>query len=89
MTRSHVLLYCSKAKIRAAREKAWEGKDPKSVRVLLSNPRWEKRLLGFLELSGVGRVMEDGIDEEEARAGRMDRWIPWETEEWVVPRAPD
>jgi hypothetical protein len=26
-----------------------------------------------LELSGVGRVMEDGVDEEEARAGRMDK----------------
>jgi hypothetical protein len=31
--------------------------------------RWEKRLLHFLELSGIGRVMED---EEEARAERMD-----------------
>jgi hypothetical protein len=51
--------------------------------------RWERSLLRFLELSGVGRVMEDGVDEEEARAGRLDRWIPWETEEWVVPRAPD
>jgi hypothetical protein len=27
--------------------------------------------------------MEDGVDEEEARAGRLDQWIPWETEEWV------
>jgi hypothetical protein len=65
-----------------------EGKDPGSIRVLLSNPRWEKRLK-FLELSGVGRVMEDGVDEEEARAGRPDRWISWETEKWVVPRALD
>jgi hypothetical protein len=40
-------------------------------------------------ISGVGRVMEDGVGEEEARAGRLDRWIPWETKEWVVPRAPD
>jgi hypothetical protein len=47
-----------------------------------------KELLGFLELSGVGRVMDDGVDEEEARAGRLDRWIPLQTEEWVVPRAP-
>jgi hypothetical protein len=89
MTRSLVLLHCPNAKIRAAREEAWEGKDPGSVRVLLSNPWWEKRLLKFLELSGVGRVMDDGVDEEEARAGRLDRWIPWETEEWVAPRAPD
>jgi hypothetical protein len=28
MTRSHVLLHCPNAKIRAAREEAWEGKDP-------------------------------------------------------------
>jgi hypothetical protein len=83
MTRSHVLLRC--AKIRTICEKAWEGKDLGSVRVLLSNSRWEKRLLRFLELSG----WDDGVDEEEARAGRLDRWISWETEELVVLRAPD
>jgi hypothetical protein len=88
MTRSHVLLHCPNARVSLAREEAWEGKDLGSVRVLLSNPRWERRLLRSLELSGVGRVMDDGVDEEEARAGKMDRWIPWETE-WVVPRAPD
>jgi len=37
--------------------------------VLLDNPRWERRLLRFLELSGVGRVIKDV---EEARAARMD-----------------
>jgi hypothetical protein len=37
-------------------------------KVLLSNPRWERRLLKFLGLSG---VMDDGVDEEE---GRLDRW---------------
>jgi hypothetical protein len=82
MTRSHVLLHCPNTKIRAARVEAWEGKGPGCVRVLLSNPRWEKRLLRFLELSGVGRVMDDGVDEEGAGAGRLDRWILWETEEW-------
>jgi hypothetical protein len=66
MTRSHVLLHCPNAMIRVAREEAWEGKDPGSVRVLVSNPRWERNLLRFLELLGVGRVMDDGIDEEEA-----------------------
>jgi hypothetical protein len=25
----------------AARMEAWEGKDPRGVRVLLANPRWE------------------------------------------------
>jgi len=34
---------------------------------------WERRLLRFLELSGVGRVVEDGTDEDQARAERMDR----------------
>jgi hypothetical protein len=37
MARSHVLLHCSNVRIRAAREEAWEGKDPGSARVLLSN----------------------------------------------------
>jgi hypothetical protein len=31
MTRSHVLLHCHNDKIRAAREKAWEGKGPSGV----------------------------------------------------------
>jgi hypothetical protein len=30
MTRSHVLLHCPNAKIRTAREKAWEGEHPGS-----------------------------------------------------------
>jgi hypothetical protein len=42
--------------------------------------RWEKRLLRFLELSGVGRVVTDGSDEDEAWARRMDSWIVWEAE---------
>jgi hypothetical protein len=55
MTRSLVLLHCPNARLAAARMEAW---DPGGVRVLLSNPRWESRLLRFLELSEVGRVME-------------------------------
>jgi hypothetical protein len=82
-----MFLHCSAARVRAAREEAWESKDPGSIRVLLSNPRWERRLLRFLELSGVGRVMDDGADEEETRAARLDRWIPWRVEEWVAPSA--
>jgi hypothetical protein len=35
----HVLLHCPNAKLRAAREEAWEGKTPGGVRVLLANPR--------------------------------------------------
>jgi hypothetical protein len=56
--------------------------------VLLANPRWEKRLLHSPELSGVGRVMGNGEDEEETRAARMDGWIIWENKENMV-REPD
>jgi len=75
MSRSHVLLHCPNAKLWAAREETWEGRDPGGIRVPLNNPRRERRLLRFLELSGVGRVVEDGTDVEEARATRMDGWI--------------
>jgi hypothetical protein len=75
MTRSHVLLHCPNAKLRAARAEAWENKNPGGVRVLLANPRWGRRLVKFLELSGVGRVMANGTDEDGAHAARMDEWI--------------
>jgi hypothetical protein len=73
MTRSHVLLH---PKMEAARERAWD-KQPGSVRMLLANPRWRRRPLRFLEESGVGRIMENGEDENEIRAARMDGWIAW------------
>jgi len=56
-------------------------KNPGGVCVLLANPRWERRFLKFLELSGARRVMDDGADEDAARAERLDGWIVWETEE--------
>jgi hypothetical protein len=71
MTRSHVLLHCLNAKLRAARAEAWEGRTPGGVRVLLANPRWERRFVKFLELSGVGRVVADGTDDGGAHAARM------------------
>jgi len=83
MTRSHALLHFSNAKLRAARAETWEGKEHRSVRVLLNNPRWERRLIRFLELSGVGRVVEK-VDVEQVWAERMDRWIAWEAEERVA-----
>ena len=83
MTRSHALLHCTNDNLRAARAEAWEGKDPGSIRVLLNNPRWERRLLRFLELSGVGRLVE-GEDVEETRAARLNGWIAWEAEERVA-----
>jgi len=36
---------------------------------------WEFWLLRFLELSGVGRVVENGEDEDERQAAS---WIVWE-----------
>jgi hypothetical protein len=49
MTRSHVLLHYPSAKLRAAKAEAWEWKDPGGVRVLLANPRWERRFVKFLD----------------------------------------
>jgi len=79
MTWSHVLLHCKNPKLVAARLEAWEGKNPGGVQVLLANPRWERRFVRFLELSGVGRTVANGTDEESAHAARMDEWIVWET----------
>ena len=64
MTRSHVLLHCRNPRLVSARAEAWEGKTPGGVRVLLANPRWERRFIRFLELSRVGRTMKDGKDED-------------------------
>jgi hypothetical protein len=57
-----------------------------AVKALLANPRWEKRLLKFLELTGVGKIV-DGVNEEETRATRMDEWIAWEMGEGGGPSA--
>jgi hypothetical protein len=77
MTRSHALLHCPNATLVAPRAEAWDGKDPGSIRVLRSYPRWEGRFLRFLEISGMGRTV-DGLDVEEANASRLDGWIVWE-----------
>jgi hypothetical protein len=74
----NVLLHCPNAKMSAARMEAWEGRDPGGLRALLANSRWEKRLLKFLELSGAGRIVAGGVDEETAWAEKMDEWIIWE-----------
>jgi len=66
----------------------WEGRNPRGIRTLLSDPRWEGRLLRFLELSGVGRCVEGGVDEDRAYAERMDGWIVWEAEEEGARRSP-
>jgi hypothetical protein len=66
MTRSHVLLHCPNETLAAARAKAWGDVRPNGVQAVLASPRWESRLIFFLELSGVGRVVEDGRNDEEA-----------------------
>jgi hypothetical protein len=81
MTRSHVLLHCPNERLRAANAEVREGKDPGGAGVLLANPRCERRFVKFLELSGVGRTMADGTDEDGARATRMDERVICETRE--------
>jgi hypothetical protein len=49
----------------------WEGEGPGGVWVLLANPRWERQFVKFLELLGVGRMMADGTDEDDACAAKM------------------
>jgi hypothetical protein len=88
MTRSHALLHCPNATLAAARVEAWEGRNPKAIGILLSSPRWESRLLRFLELSGVGRYVEEGVDEDQAHAEKMDEWTVWEAEEEGARRSP-
>jgi hypothetical protein len=83
MSRAHVLLNCRNSRAVAARTDAWEGKHPGNVRRLLADPRWDKRFVRFLELSGVGRTLADGTNAESAYASRMDTWIAWETEQVV------
>jgi hypothetical protein len=82
MTRSHV----RNAKFRAAGEMAVESRTPGGVRLLLANSRWERRVVRFLELSGVGRVMADRTDEDGAHAARMDEWVAWEAIECTAPQ---
>ena len=57
-----------------------EGRHPGNVRVFLASPRWGKRFLRFLELSGVGRLMADGTNEDAVRAAMLDDWMVWEAE---------
>jgi hypothetical protein len=48
---------------------------------LLDFQHWETRLLRFIELPGVGRMVDS---EEERRAAHPDEWIVWEAEERVA-----
>jgi hypothetical protein len=87
MTRSHALLHCPNATLATARVEAREGRNPGQLQVLLNSPRWEIRLVRFLELSSVGRFVEGGTDEVEAHVSRMDGWVVWEEAEGERRRA--
>ena len=69
--------------LRRAQAEAWEGKNPRGIQVLLNSPRWEGRLLHFLELPGVGGLVGER-DVEETQAARPNGWIAWEAEERVA-----
>jgi hypothetical protein len=45
---------------------------PRSIGTLLGNPRWEKRLLKFLEKTTIGKVGPDKIDDEIRRITRYE-----------------
>jgi hypothetical protein len=78
MTRSHVLLHCPNERLVDARQQAWGNVTPSGIKALLANPWWESRLLHFLDLSGVGRRVEDGSCEDENWGVKMDNWVAWD-----------
>jgi hypothetical protein len=47
---------------------------PQSIGALLENPRWEKRLLKFLEKTTIGKVGPDKIDDEIRRFTSYEEW---------------
>jgi hypothetical protein len=78
MTRTHVLLRCPT--FEAVRCEVWKDPTtgaftrPRSIGTLLGNPRWEKRLLKFLEKTTIGKVGPDKIDDEIRRITRYEEW---------------
>jgi hypothetical protein len=47
---------------------------PSSIGQLFGNPRWERRLLKFLQRTKVGRIGPDLIDDEIRRVTRYEGW---------------
>jgi hypothetical protein len=78
MTRTHVLLRC--VAFEEFRRETWkdplfsEFTRPSSIGQLLGNPRWEKRLLNFLQHAKLGGIGPDLIDDEIRRVTRYERW---------------
>jgi hypothetical protein len=78
MTRTHVLIRCPA--FEDVRREVWKDPTtgaftrPRSIVALLWNPRWEKRLLKFLEKATNGKVAPDKIDDEIRRVTRYEEW---------------
>jgi hypothetical protein len=78
MTRTHVLLRCPA--FEDVRREVWKDPtsgaftQPRSIGALLGNPRWEKRLLKFVEKTTIGKVGPDKIDDEISRVTRYEEW---------------
>jgi hypothetical protein len=78
MTRTHELLRCPA--FEDTRREAWKDPTtgaftwPRSIGALLGNPRWEKRLLSFLEKTNIGKVGPDKIINEIRRITGYEDW---------------
>jgi hypothetical protein len=74
----YVLLKCPS--LEDARREAWVDNTagaftkPSPIGALLGNPRWEKRLLKFLAISGVGKIGPEKVDDEIRRITKYDEW---------------
>jgi ribonuclease HI len=59
---------------------------PSSIGQLLGNPRWEKRLLKFLQRTKIGRIGPDLIDDEIRRVTRYEGWTDLVPDERSIDR---
>jgi hypothetical protein len=90
MTRTHVLLRC--VAFEEFRRETWtdpltgEFTRPLSIGQLLGNPRWEKRLLKFLQRPKIGRIGLGLIDDEIRRVMRYEGWTDQVPDEWSIDR---
>jgi hypothetical protein len=64
-------LHCANTTLIAVQAPAWDGHDYLSLGVHLSNPRPERRLLQFLELSGVRQTVDAELDVDAWDAASM------------------
>ena len=74
-------IYAAEIPVGGGKVESMRGENPRGIRALGANHRWERWFVRFLELSWVGRTMADGTDEDAAHAAEMDEWVVWETRE--------